>query len=140
MLVCHCILQHARGKRPTYHLLSLFVDVNECASSNGGCDQICTNKPGTYQCSCNQGYISSGKRCQGKLHLSSVEIYCQEGMRSHTSISPLFVSSDVNECASNNGGCDQICTNKPGTYQCGCNQGYISSGKRCQGKLHLSSV
>ena len=73
------------------------------------------------------------------LYLSSVEIYCQEGMRSHTSISPLFVSLDVNECASSNGGCDQICTNKAGSYQCSCNRGYISSGKKCQGIVDYSS-
>ena len=45
---------------------------------------------------------------------------------------------DVDECASNNGGCDQICINNPGSYQCGCNQGYISDGKRCQGAIDLS--
>lgn len=31
---------------------------------------------------------------------------------------------DVNECAKNNGGCDQKCINAPGTYSCGCNSGY----------------
>ena len=45
-------------------------DVDECASSNGGCDQICTNNPGSYQCGCNQGYISNGKHCQGTFYLS----------------------------------------------------------------------
>ena len=82
---------------------------------------------------CNQGYISSGKRCQGTFYSYSGYTYCAEKMTSHSLLSPLFVSLDVNECASSNGGCDQICTNKPGTYQCSCNQGYISSGKRCQG-------
>ena len=129
-------------KMTSHSLLSpLFVslDVNECASSNGGCDQICTNKPGTYQCSCNQGYISSGKRCQGTFYSYSGYTYCAEKMTSHSLLSPLFVSLDVNECASSNGGCDQICTNKPGTYQCSCNQGYISSGKRCQGTFYSYS-
>lgn len=31
---------------------------------------------------------------------------------------------DVNECAKNNGGCDQKCNNSPGGFSCGCNSGY----------------
>lgn len=32
------------------------VDINECAKSNGGCDQKCSNSPGGYSCSCNSGF------------------------------------------------------------------------------------
>lgn len=31
---------------------------------------------------------------------------------------------DINECAINNGGCDQKCINSPGNYSCACNVGY----------------
>lgn len=31
---------------------------------------------------------------------------------------------DVNECAKNNGGCDQKCINSPGGYACSCNSGF----------------
>ena len=36
------------------------VDIDECASNNGGCAQNCHNSPGSYSCSCNAGYEKSG--------------------------------------------------------------------------------
>ena len=36
-------------------IMSLFVDINECALSF--CDYDCTNLEGSYQCSCRDGYI-----------------------------------------------------------------------------------
>ena len=45
----------------------ILLDVNECALNNGGCDQVCTNTPGSYQCSCNSGYSKIGPKCTGML-------------------------------------------------------------------------
>ena len=36
----------------------------------------------------------------------------------------LLVSTDVNECLVNNGGCVQECINLVGSYRCACNTGY----------------
>ena len=35
---------------------TIFADVNECNSTNGGCNHVCTNTIGTFLCSCNSGY------------------------------------------------------------------------------------
>ena len=35
-----------------------------------------------------------------------------------------FLLLDINECAQNNGGCEQGCTNTKGGYFCSCYQGY----------------
>ena len=32
--------------------------------------------------------------------------------------------SDINECAVLNGGCEHLCTNKNGGFDCGCFDGY----------------
>jgi len=70
------------------------TDINECATSNGGCAQTCTNSPGKFACSCGTGYKLNayGRSCD-----------------------------DVNECATSNGGCNQKCTNAVGSYKCWCN-------------------
>lgn len=43
-------------------------DVNECSQQNGGCNQICYNKPGSFHCACYSGYSLStdGRTCQGE--------------------------------------------------------------------------
>ena len=41
------------------------IDLDECAVNKGGCDQVCTNTQGSYQCSCNPGYTKRGHGCYG---------------------------------------------------------------------------
>ncbi len=47
-----------------------YTDVDECATANGGCAQICTNNNGSFWCSCNTGYALSPDElgCDGKCH------------------------------------------------------------------------
>ena len=44
------------------------LDVNECAKGNGGCNQKCINKMGSYKCECLQGFEmqADNKTCSGK--------------------------------------------------------------------------
>ncbi len=46
--------------------------MDECATAKGDCDHICNNKPGSFECSCNDGYIlgRDGKNCTGKINTS----------------------------------------------------------------------
>ena len=46
----------------------LNVDVNECSTSNGGCDDLCINTAGAFFCFClNPGFSlgSDGLSCDG---------------------------------------------------------------------------
>ena len=44
--------------------------------------------------------------------------------------------SDINECDTNNGSCDQKCINQVGSYYCQCNIGYTLDEDRhgCSGQ------
>jgi len=41
----------------------IVVDVNECATDNGGCNQTCTNLVGGFSCECYNGYQQDGISC-----------------------------------------------------------------------------
>ncbi|TNF25186.1 MAG: hypothetical protein EP329_23490 [Deltaproteobacteria bacterium] len=71
------------------------LDVDECATSNGGCEQQCVNVDGSFSCACDAGYT-----------LNADGVHCD----------------DVDECATNNGGCGDpgawTCTNTVGGFTC----------------------
>ena len=35
---------------------TIVIDVNECDTNNGGCEQNCNNNVGSYSCTCDIGY------------------------------------------------------------------------------------
>jgi hypothetical protein len=122
-------------------------DVDECKENKGGCSQACANSPGSYMCTCMQGYAlgvtthncSDVNECLdqngGCSHL------CDNNEGSYTcQCHPGFVladdgfnCADINECAEDNGGCTARCINVPGSYACTCEQDHIwaSENKSC---------
>ncbi|XP_036880672.2 growth arrest-specific protein 6 isoform X1 [Manis javanica] len=108
-------------------------DVNECGQQNGGCNQICYNKPGSFHCACYSGYVLSpdSRTCQdidecvdtgacGEARCrnlpGSYSCLCDAGY----AFSPRErACQDVDECAESR--CEQACVNSPGSYSCHCN-------------------
>ena len=48
----------------------------------------------------------------------------------------LYTDTNVNECATNNGGCAHTCTDTEGSFTCSCRSGFVlaSNGLDCNGE------
>lgn len=49
-----------------------YIDIDECGFSNGECMHDCLNTPGSYQCSCAEGYTLDNDlhNCTGLVKVS----------------------------------------------------------------------
>ena len=49
-------------------VLTLIIDIDECLTNNGGCNQTCSNTDGSFECSCAIGYLLAADNldCDGK--------------------------------------------------------------------------
>jgi len=56
-------------------------------------------------------------------------------------VSVIFLP-DVNECITDNGNCEQNCTNTIGSFYCSCWTGYRldENGKNCTGKFKAAMI
>ncbi len=50
--------------------MKCFLDVDECIEGLADCHRnaTCTNIIGSFECSCNKGFIGNGIICSGELH------------------------------------------------------------------------
>ncbi|KAF4799911.1 Growth arrest-specific protein 6 [Turdus rufiventris] len=107
-------------------------DIDECRMQNGGCNQLCLNKLGSYRCSCYSGYaLKDSKICEdidectasadicGEAHcknlISSYECLCDAGYK-YDDLRK--TCQDIDECEEKL--CEQTCVNSPGSYTCHC--------------------
>lgn len=67
VLVDHKIVIH---KLPN----NIITEINECAATSSPCEHTCTNTVGSFQCSCNDGYLldDDGRSCDGTLICNNV--------------------------------------------------------------------
>lgn len=115
----------------------MVLDYPECGDNNGGCDQICRELPGSYECDCNTGYRlkPNNKECEGIWLYTICPIIIFLSSNFNNNFIKLILA-EIDECEVNNGGCDQDCKNTEGSYECACEAGYVlsSNKKTCLGK------
>ena len=56
--------------------LLVFLDVDECSENSHNCEQVCVNTPGSFTCSCGEGYeaLDNGRSCIGRAN--NIVLYC----------------------------------------------------------------
>ena len=56
-----------------FHRNIFFVlDADECTDGTHNCDvngAVCSNTPGSYNCSCKDGFVGDGINCTGNLNI-----------------------------------------------------------------------
>ena len=114
-------------------------EVNECEDSSI-CQGNCTKTPGSYKCSCLEGFYNVNDTLCGDIDecmvgngncsqicsnlFGSFECFCLAGYRKEG----FSDCVDINECLLNNGNCSHTCTNREGAYGCSCPPGYKKKG------------
>ena len=88
----------------------MLLDIDECATNNGGCSDRCVNVPSSYQCTCPEGYS-----------LMDDWLTCH----------------DIDECLLVPESCGSVgtCFNTLGSYRCLCSPGYEDRDNTCTGFL-----
>uniref|UniRef100_A0A8B9LZJ9 Fibrillin 2 n=1 Tax=Astyanax mexicanus TaxID=7994 RepID=A0A8B9LZJ9_ASTMX len=142
--ICHCEVGYSVKKGS-----SGCTDIDECQIDAHNCDRNanCVNIPGSFSCTCMEGWIGNGVKCddvdeciRGTHQCSpdgecvntpgSFRCACTEGYKGDG-----FTCSDIDECADSTHMCENgQCLNIPGSYQCECEIGFISDpdSRTCQ--------
>ncbi|CAI9731634.1 von Willebrand factor type A, EGF and pentraxin domain-containing 1 [Octopus vulgaris] len=111
------------------------TDIDECASRNGDCQQICENVDGSYYCECHRpGFILSnednktcldidecadGFGCEYDCVNTNGSAYCACAVGFE--LAPDMKNcTDVDECLLDNSTCGETCINLEGSYECIC--------------------
>ncbi|XP_050808096.1 thrombomodulin [Gopherus flavomarginatus] len=108
-------------------------DVIDCYEEK--CHHWCVDVPGGYKCSCFSGYAPSLQdpnkcvqfcnqtECPADCDPHTQDTcYCPDGFVLDHYNGSTKMCVDIDECEQSY--CDQLCTNKPGSYTCHCQEGY----------------
>ena len=92
-------------------------------------------------CACRRGW--SGSTCANGVY-KHTHTHTHTACNVTTTVIAYYICycyniADVNECATNNGGCSHTCTNLRGSFQCSCPSGLFlqPNGRDCRGMYVL---
>jgi fibulin 1/2 len=123
------------------------IDMDECALLNGGCSHQCVNTVGSYHCACPEGFdLENNMKCVQRdlckvldcdqdciLENGKARCLCNQGFKISDDAR---TCEDVDECRSSVHECQHFCINTPGSYDCGCKDGFMKIANTCQGKIY----
>ncbi|KAL2086355.1 hypothetical protein ACEWY4_017414 [Coilia grayii] len=153
-MYCNCTKGYS--PKPDAYPDPMCQDVNECVESPPDCGPrgTCTNTPGSYTCSCPEGFSNHGNsrgpcedvnECEVKPPVCGPRGTCTNTPGSYTCSCPERFSNhgnnstgpceDVDECVESPPDCGQrgTCTNTPGSYVCSCPEGFSNHGNNSTG-------
>ncbi|XP_078334159.1 uncharacterized protein LOC111116509 isoform X2 [Crassostrea virginica] len=128
-------------------------NINECTERTHTCDKspvraTCTDTVGSYQCSCNVGWVGNGSpncadrnECQDGSHKCVGRSSCVNTQGSYRCTCPVGYKltedqrncQDIDECKTNAHNCHAraTCNNTDGSFTCTCNTGFEGTGVTC---------
>ena len=67
----------------------LLIDVDECYNNQHNCDHVCGNIVGSFNCSCQNGFIlqPDGRTCEGMIIFKTLKVYMRNMWTSIKTIS-----------------------------------------------------
>jgi hypothetical protein len=67
------------------------------------------------------------------MHIHCLQL---DGAKLHSLLNPVHIVTDIDECAAENGGCSDICTNFEGYHECSCGAGFEleADNRTCHGE------
>ncbi|XP_035667071.1 integrin beta-like protein C isoform X2 [Branchiostoma floridae] len=118
------------------------TNINECAVGTHGChnNAQCVDLPGSHDCICELGYVGDGRLCtdvnecaEDKGDMCNTNATCVNTPGSYR-CDCNHGYKDIDECATDNGMCEDICINTAGSYMCACSNGLLmlaEDGRGC---------
>ena len=60
------------------NMFRCFLDIDECASMPGPCDEYadCADTDGSYNCTCRAGFTGNGLQCEGTVQGEKFKLVC----------------------------------------------------------------
>ena len=143
-----CSAVNDLGSSESTVFLYVLSDIDKCLSNVHNCDAnaTCSNSPGTFTCTCNNGYTGQGtsgnckdiNECSTAIHdcdsnaacantPGSFRCTCNNGYAGGGTSGDC---KDINECTAGTHNCDTyaVCSNTQGNFTCECNSGFIGNG------------
>ena len=114
----------------------LASDINECDRSPSVChvNADCQDTEGSFNCSCQTGFLGDGMTCNGNV-ICSLHVCMHACIYVCILMYISLVSIDTDECALGSDGCNTTtseCVNTVGSFNCSCLTGFTASdGLEC---------